>query len=173
MKLTLTSTLLLFTFFCYAQTDTTKTSFIKDNYKIQFPENWRLDTSRFMGTEFYIFSPLENDTDKFSENVNGLIQDLGTQNINIEKYKEITDKQFAEMAPDCNVLESSIIKTNEKEYFKTTYSMTQSIFRLKITSICFIKNSKAYLVTFSAEFDKYEQYKKVGEEIINSFLFTK
>ena len=173
MKLTLTSILLLFTFLCFAQTDTTKTSFTKANYKIQFPKDWRLDTSRIMGTDFFVFSPLENDTDKFSENVNGVTQDLGGQNIDLEKYKQVTDKQLAEMATDCKVFESSIIKTDDKEYFKTTYAMTQGKFRLKITSICFIKTGKAYLATFSSELDKYDKYKKVGEEILNSFCLTK
>src|SRR6187397_2716847 len=119
-----------------------------------------------MGTEFFVFSPLENETDKFSENVNGLIQDLSGQIIDLEKYKQITEKQLADMATDGKVFESSIIKADGKEYFKIIYAMTQGKFRLKITTVCFIKNDKAYLATFSAELDKYEQYKKTGEEIL-------
>jgi serine/threonine-protein kinase len=126
-----------------------------------------------MGTEFIIFSPSENENDKFSENVNGLIQNLRGQDIDLGKYKEITDKQLTEMVTDCKVFESSIIKDGNKEYFRTIYSMTQGKLKLKITSICFIKNEKAYLLTFSAEFDKYEQYKKVGDEILSSFSLTK
>jgi hypothetical protein len=173
MKLTLTSILFLFTHFCFSQTDTTKMSFSSGNFEIQYPKTWRLDTSRIMGTEFFVLSALENETDKFSENVNGIIQDLSGQNIDLEKYKQITDKQLTDMVTDCKVFESSIIKTDNKEYFKVIYAMTQGKFRLKITSLCFIKNNKAYLTTFSSEFDKYDAYKKVGEEILNSFSFTK
>ncbi|MBK7681894.1 MAG: hypothetical protein IPJ26_05200 [Bacteroidetes bacterium] len=39
-----------------------------------------------MGTSFIIFSPLENDEDKFKENVNLLMQDLTGQNIDLDKY---------------------------------------------------------------------------------------
>lgn len=173
MKLILASILLLLTHFCFSQTDTTKTSFSKENFKIQYPKTWRIDTSRIMGTEFFIFSPLENENDKFSENVNGIIQDLRGQNIDLEKYKQITDKQLADMATDCKVFESAIIKTDTTEYFKTTYAMTQGKFRLKITSICLIKNDKAYLTTFSSEFDKYDSYKIIGEDILESFNLTK
>jgi hypothetical protein len=126
-----------------------------------------------MGTEFFVFSPLENENDKFSENVNGIIQDLSGQNIDLEKYKQITDKQLTDMATDGQVFESAIVKTEKMEYFKTTYAMTQGKLRLKITSICFIKDDKAYLVTLSSEFDKYDSYKKVGEEILNSFSLKK
>jgi hypothetical protein len=126
-----------------------------------------------MGTELFVFSPLENETDKFSENVNIIIQNLSGQNINLEKYKQITERQLFDLANDCKVFESSIVKKNKKEYFKTTYAMTQGKFRLKITSICFIENEKAYLATFSSEFDKHEQYKNVGEKILNSFCLTR
>jgi hypothetical protein len=173
MKLTLNFIFLLLSHFCFSQNDMTKTSFSKDNYEIQYPINWRLDTSRLMGTEFFVFSPLENETDKFSENVNVLIQNLEGHNIDLKAYKEITDNQLKNMVNDSEIYESAIIKTDNKEYYKAVYAMTQGKFRLKITSICFIKNDKAYLVTFSAELDKYDQYKKAGEEILTSFSLIK
>ena len=172
MKLTFTSILFLLAAFCFAQSDTSKASYSNDKIKIEYPKTWRLDTSGIMGTEFFVFSPLENEKDKFSENVNGLIQDLSGQNIDLEKYKQITEKQLTDMATDDKVFESSIIKSDNKEYFKIIYAMTQGKFRLKITTVCFIKNDKAYLATFSAELDKYEQYKKRGEEVLSSFQLT-
>ena len=175
MKLTSIFVILLSTQFGFSQSDssTQKTSFAKDNYKIQYPKTWRLDTSKVMGTELFIFSPLENSSDKFSENANILIQDLSGQNIDLAKYKEITDKQLIEMVTDYKVFESSIKNIDNRNYFKIIYAMTQGKFRLKITSICFIKNDKAYLATFSSEFDKYEQYKYLSEDILNSFRLTK
>lgn len=173
MRLTLTFILFFLTHFCFAQTDTTKTIFAKDNYKVQYPKSWRLDTSKLMGTEFFVFAPLENQADNFSENVNGIIQDLGGQNIDLEKYKQITDNQINQFATDPKVFESTIIKTNNNEYFRIVYAMTQGKARLKITTICFIKNDKAYLITFTTGFDKYELSKKVGEEILSSFCLTK
>ncbi len=174
MKVTFFFILLFSTHFCFAQTDTTKIVFAKDNYKIQYPKSWQLDTSKIMGTNFFVLAPLENATDKFRENVNGIIQDLRGQNIDLEKYKQITDKQISEFVTDSKVFESAIIKSNESNhYYKIVYAITQGKFRLKITSFCFIKNDKAYLVTFTTEFDKYEQYKNVGEEILNSFLLIK
>lgn len=175
MKLIFILPFLFITHFSFSQTDSAiqKTTFTIDNYKIQYPKDWRLDTSKAMGTELFLFSPLENDTDKFSENVNIIIQDLGGQNIDLEKYKKITDRQITEIATDSKVYESLITEIDNKEYFKITYAMTQGKFRLKITSLCFIKNDKAYLATFGSEFDKYDQYKKIGEEILSSFCLTK
>jgi len=126
-----------------------------------------------MGPELFVFSPLENQNDKFSENVNVIIQDLAGQNIDLKKYKQITEGQLTNMATDGKIVESSIVKGNKGDYYKIIYSRTQGNFRLKITSLCYIKNDKAYLVTFTSEFDKYDQYNKIGQEILNSFSLTK
>jgi PsbP len=160
---------LFLTNFCVAQTDTTESNFSKGNYKIEYPKSWRLDTSKRMGTEFFLFSPLENQADQFSENVNVIVQDLTGQNINLEDYKTITDKQITDFVTEPKVFESIIKKTGNKEYFRVVYAMTQGKIRLKITSICFIKDDKAYLITFSTELEKHEQYEKIGEKILNSF----
>ena len=173
MKLISITTLLFLTSFCFAQSDITKSIFSKDNYKIEYPKSWKLDTSRLMGSELLLFAPLENQLDKFSENVNIIIQDLVGQNINLKNYKAITDKQLSDFATYPTIYESEIKKINDKEYYRVIYALTQGNSRLKITSICYIKNEKAYLITLTTELEKYEMYKKVGEEVLSSFCLIK
>jgi hypothetical protein len=175
MKLTLFLILITLTNCCFSQADSANQmiSFAKDNYKLQYPKSWRLDTLTKLGPELFVFSPLEDESDKFSENVNISIQNLIGQNIDLAQYKQITDKQVTDLATDSKIFESSIVKSNKGEFFRITYAMTQGKFRIKITSVCFISNDKAYLATFSSEFDKYDTYKKVGEQILSSFSLTK
>jgi hypothetical protein len=172
MKFVQTLILLALTYSGFSQIDNAgeKMDFSKDNYKIQYPKSWNLDTSRAMGTEFFIMAPLENGTDKFRENAHLIIQNLAGQNIDLVKYKKITEGQIAEMTTEGKVFESVILKSDKGEYYKITYAMTQRKFRLKITSFCYIRNDKAYLLTFTSEYDKYDQYKKTGENILNSFV---
>lgn len=170
MKVSFVSILFLFIHLSYSQPSNENIIFSKANYKIEYPQNWRLDTSRIMGAEFFIFSPLESQTDKFRENINLLIQDLTGQNIDLVKYKQITERQISEMTVNPKLFESSLIKNKTSDYFKTTYAMTQNNFRLKITSICFIKDEKAYLLTFTSEYDKYDKYEKNCKEILSSFF---
>ena len=98
-----------------------------------------------------------------------MIQDLKGEDINLSRYKEITDKQIRDFASDGEILESSIVRKNNQEFYRITYTMSQGKFRVKITSVCFIQNEKAYLSTFSAEVDKYDAYKKTAEQILTSF----
>lgn len=172
MKLVFMLIIVCVTHILHAQNDPNLKTFRKAVYQLQYQPSWRLDTSKIMGTELFLFAPLENAADKFSENINVLIQDLSGQNITLEDYKEITEKQIREMVVDGKIFESTIRKTEEVDYYLVTYEMTQQKTRLKITSKCFIKNEKAYLATFTTEFDKYDQYKKTGEAMINSFVPT-
>jgi PsbP len=173
MKLRYLSVLLLLAQTGFAQTDTTKAIFRNDTYQVQYPNSWRLDTSHMMGTEFFLFAPTDNATDAFSENVNAMVQDFGGQSVSFEEYKEVTEKQLADFATDAKILESKIIKTSSKEFYRITYTMTQGKFQLKMTSICFIKNGKGYLLTFTAEVSNYDKYKSKCDEILGSFKLLK
>lgn len=175
MKLILFLILTILTDCCFSQADTADQmiSFTRENYKFQYPRSWRLDTLTKLGPELFVFSPLEDEADKFSENVNISIQNLKGQNIDLVQYKQITDKQVEDLATEGKIFESSIVKTSKGEIFRITYAMTQGKFSLKITTVCFISNDKAYLATFSSELDKYDKYKKIGELILSSFSLTK
>jgi hypothetical protein len=144
-------------------------NFIHTDFKFQHPESWQVDTSKAWGAEVFVFSPLENEEDKFRENLNVLIQDLAGLNIDLEGYKQLTEEQIAMLATDGKIIESSIKTSDKGEFLRITYSMTQGIFNLMITSVCFIHNDKAYLVTFSAEADQLDHYKLTSEQILDSF----
>lgn len=175
MKLTAVLCFMTIAYSCFSQqTPSIKMiDFVHKDFKLQYPESWELDTAGQWGAAVMLFSPIENEDDKFSENVNVLIQNLAGQNIDLEKYKQITEQQVTTLATDGNIIESSIVKTNEGEYFRIIYTMTQGIFKLKITSVCYIHNDQAYLVTFTTAFDQYDPYKKTGEEILASFTLTR
>ena len=167
-------TLLTFATYCYSQTPTTQDAeYVTESYQIKYPKTWQLDASKAMGTDLLLFSPLENESDKFRENVNIMIQNLGGQNIDLEKYKLITESQLENLATDVKVFESKIIKADNDRFYKTAYAMTQGKFTLRITSICFIRNDKAYLATFTSEIDKYDSYKTIGEKILITFSLKK
>jgi hypothetical protein len=175
MKLILLLIFSAFSCCSFSQTETIKltSKFFRNNYVIEYPKSWKTDTSKLMGADLFILSPLENAADKFSENINILIQDLAGQNIDLEKYKEITELQIKELVTDGKIIESLILNNGVQPCYKITYEMIQAELRLKITSLCYISSNKAYLITFSSTIDKYDQYKKIGENILNSFAFIK
>jgi len=144
----------------------------ENGYSIQYPENWDLNKSGQMGMSFIILSRLSSDQDKFKENVNLLIQDLTGQNINLDKYVQISEGQISTMLTNGKLIESSRLNENNSEFHKFIYTADQGIYKLKTEQYFWVKNEKAYILTLSCETDQYEKYKKIGEQILNSFRFN-
>lgn len=144
----------------------------KELFKVQYPNKWTIDTSRMMGSEFFIFSPKENATDKFRENVNLIIQDISGQNIDLDKYAQISKEQINTMGDGARIHESKKIKKGKSEFYKMIYDMKQGAFKLKIEQYYFVTNTRAYVLTLATESTKFANFKTVGEGVLNSFQVT-
>ena len=152
------------------KTPTLDKTYKNDVYKISYPNGWRVDDSKVNNADLFLFSPLKAG-DNYSENINVLIQDLKGMDMDLEKYKKISENQFATVLSNSKILESKIINTKGKNYYTLSFSYPQGEFNLKGTSICYIKNEKAYLVTFTALETTYIEYKEIGEKILMTFEF--
>jgi hypothetical protein len=165
---------LLFCFYASclcAQTGSTNSlvKYEKGNYKIEYPSSWKLDTSKKMNTELYVYSPKENANDRFDENINLIIQDLKGQAMDLDKFAKASLDQMKSMSKDVTINSSGKVVSGKKEYFKIIFGTISGAYKLKIEQYYFVSNGKAYVLTYSAEFDKFEKFKHAGEGILNSF----
>ena len=142
-----------------------------DGYSIDYPESWEVSKSGQMGTVFIISSQLTSDDDSFKENVNFLIQDLTGAGMDLEKYVEVSTEQVQTLITDGDVTESERRKSNGKDFHRILYSGKQGIFHLMFEQYYWVIENKAYVLTFTCEEDTYDEYKKIGEQILNSFEF--
>ena len=145
----------------------------QSKFSIQYPSTWELNQSGQMGTSFIIFSPLENDEDKFKENVNLLMQDLTGQNIDLDKYVEISEGQIKTMLTNSTLIESKRVKKESEEFHKIIYSGDQGIFHLKFEQYYWVIDDKALVLTFTCETDQFFKFVNTGEKILNSFTQKK
>jgi hypothetical protein len=145
----------------------------QDNFSIQYPTTWELDTSREMGASFILFSPLEPEQDQFQENVNLLIQDLTGMGIDLDKFTAISEEQVKTMVTNSNLIESVRIKPASGEYHKIIYTGDLGIYHIKYEQYYWVINEKSYILTLTTELDKYDTFKETGERILNSLVFKK
>jgi hypothetical protein len=141
----------------------------ESNYSIQYPSTWELNQSGEMGTSFFLFSPLESNADKFKENVNLLIQDLSGQNLDLNKYTEISEEQIKTLALNAILIESKRVENSNDEFHKLIYTCDQGGFHLKIEQKYWVINEKAYVLTFTCEADKAKLFSDKAENILSSF----
>ncbi|MBL7739265.1 MAG: hypothetical protein JNK14_08590 [Chitinophagaceae bacterium] len=171
MKPVLSVFFIAITLCSFSQTDTSRlVSYVNSAYKIEYPASWTIDTSKKMGSEFFLLSPVENAGDKFRENVNLIVQNLSGKGIDMDKYVEISEDQIKNMGVNGQINESKRIENSGSGYHKMVFVMSQGVFNLKVEQYYFIEKEKAYIITFTAESDKFDAYKTAGEKILNSFV---
>ena len=139
------------------------------DYSIQYPEKWELKKSGQMGTSFILFSQLTSETDQFKENVNLIIQDLTGHNIDLNKYVEISEGQIKTMITDGNIISSNRFKNKGTEFQKVVYTGKQGIFILKFKQYYWVQNDKAYALTLTCEVNEFNNFKDIGEKMLDSF----
>lgn len=173
MKLLLTCTFLSIAFFssCQNLKDSSSATYVKGNYKIEYPKTWKLDTSNASAVEFTLYSPRENVRDNFSENVNLIIQNLAGQNISLDKYAEISEKQIKTNAVDLHEFSSKKIKTKTNQFYELEYEMTFKAYKLHTIQYYFVENEKAIVLTLTSEINKPDEIKKIGNKILKSFSY--
>ncbi|NQY04911.1 MAG: hypothetical protein HRT68_01605 [Flavobacteriaceae bacterium] len=140
----------------------------KSDYTISYPKTWQIDQSDRL-TEFYLFSKLEDQNDHFSENMNLITQNLIGMNINLDQYTEISINQIKKFFND-KILKVEKHKNKAgQEYYEVIYTGKQEGTSLTFMQYNFLKNGKAYVLTFTAETDKFDAYKDVVYKTFNSF----
>lgn len=142
-------------------------------FSVQYPSGWTLNESGALGTTFILSSPKESDEDKFNENVTLIIQDLKGMGMDLDKYTKISEEQVNTLITNSKLIESTRIKDAGTEYHKIIYNGDQGIYRLAYEQYYWVKNERAYVLTFVTEQNKFDEYKAIGEQILNSFSFTK
>lgn len=169
-KLLLTGILFLITHLTFFGQSSGWNSLNEKDYSIQYPENWTLDKNGQMGTNFFLFSELTSETDQFKENVNLIIQDLTGHSMDLNYYVEISEGQIKRLITDGNIILSKRIKKIESEYQKVIYTGRQGIFSLKFEQFYWVQNDKAYILTLTCEEDEFNNFKEIGERILDSFI---
>jgi len=138
-------------------------------YSIQYPDSWELRQDGTAGTKFILLSKLANAQDQFRENVNLIVQSLTGQNLDLDKYTEISEQQIKQFIQNCNIKESTRVKTKKHPYQKEVYTGDQGIYKLIFEQYYWVIDNTAYVLTFTSEQTAYDEYKSTGQKIMNSF----
>lgn len=152
-----------------AQRENHGKSINENGYSIQYPDSWDLDKSGQMGMSFILLSKQTSQQDKFRENVNLLIQNLTGQNIDLNKFVEVSEHQIRTMLTKGSLQESKRLNVNGVTFHKIIYTSEQGAFNFKFEQYYWINEEKAYVLTLTCEADQFDNYQETGEKILNSF----
>ena len=138
-------------------------------FSILFPDSFELVHDGRYGTEFILFAPIQDSTDKFGENVSLIIQNLKGRDLDLKKYTTLSEGQVRSQIKNGKVISSETLKGADGEFQKIIYTGQQGDFNLYTEQYYFIRNEKAYVVTFTAALPEANKYKAVAEKVLASF----
>ena len=138
----------------------------KNGYSISYPDQLSTDES-IDGLEFIIFTEKSNPDDDFIENINLIIQDLDSLNIDLHDYARISEQQIVENNGE--IISYDLKKNYDQDFYRFMYNMPMNDNHLSFLQHFYLSNSKVYILTFSSEMTECDNYVKEMEEIMLSF----
>ncbi len=127
----------------------------KKDYTINYPSNWQLKGSIGVYNEFVILSPITSRNDRVRENVNLVIQPT---------YSSLKE-HFSEMVYDLKRAYPNIrVQVSEKvgNYYKGIFEVHQNNLNFRVEQRLWVRDNKAYILTFTCEKEQYWNYSKIG-----------
>jgi hypothetical protein len=141
--------------------------------RTQYPDGWEIliqnTSNSSLSLRFY--SPAENDTDTYRENVRFVIDTI-SNNTALGNFTSATLTSYLESYPDLKFSEvsSTNLTNNAIPAYKLVASHTQE--GLDFMQIFAINEDKVYTILYSSEKTRYSTYLPIIEKMIDSFEVT-
>jgi eukaryotic-like serine/threonine-protein kinase len=148
---------------------------------LQYPANWSKTEEKFdaiVNVISFISTP-ENDTDTFTENVNIAIEPLQNESITLEEYSNTTLSALSNVFENFSLISKENTNLDGVPAIKIIFSITQPQITdqsrdidtikqipMKIMQILSVKEGKAYVIIYSAEEARYDDYLPIIEKMI-------
>lgn len=139
-----------------------------DNIIIIYPNYWKV-IEKYSGADVVFLSPLIDEDDKFSENVNIIIQDASGLSWTTEEYTVFSRHEIVNNHQNGIVLESEDTVLGDLEGHHLLYIYREGSLVFKSSAYYTIVDEKVHLITYTAEEKEYERYIDDVEKMVKSF----
>lgn len=137
-------------------------------YTIKYSSSdWKFEKTEKSGSDFFLFNTTV--PGKFGNNINLLIQNLKGMNLDLDSYTKISEDQINSNG---KLISSKRKLTNNVEYQELLYTATYNSYKAKFYQHYYIKDNKAYVLTFTALNSEFENLFKEASKIMNTFKFN-
>ncbi len=139
--------------------------FNSEDFYIKYSNDLKQSKENY-SAELFLLTEKKNSTDDFIENLNVLKQDLKGKNIDLNKFVKISEQQISNFG---QIIESKQININKKNGHLMLYEGEMKGQKLKFFQYFFIKNEKAYILTYTAKTEDFDLYFNTMKSAMDSF----
>lgn len=142
-------------------------------FSVEFPDTWELEQGfSSEGLDFVVvaLSPSEGEGDKFIENMNILVEEL-TEAVPLDQYFDWNLRGLKQELPGFTVKDQSKVEIDGVPMVRIAYTWTVDDSETSTYQYIFVKENKGFVLTFSSNPEKFEQYRPTFDKIARSFDF--
>lgn len=137
---------------------------------IKYPQKWQKSVTpdRITGN-LAKFMPPAADTDTYPENINLIVRDLPENRQELKQFTNSYLDDIKQVYPNAEIIQQGKTELNNQPAYQVIYTTKDNENNIQRLQIWTVKNNKAYVITYTANIDKYSQYLDIARRMINSF----
>jgi PsbP-like protein len=140
-------------------------------FSIKYPPDW--ERAQHIDKSITFIAPKESNSDTFPAGLGIIFKEVAS-NMSLSYISQTQLNTLKNLYPDINILESSDITFAGHPAHKIIFTATDSTLHLrKAMQIWFKDDTKAYLITYKADVEKFPQYLPTIEKMLNTFYTSK
>ena len=143
---------------------------LEHNISIKYPTTWEKKIAE-LDTIVAFLSPIEHKLDLFRENLTIMIKNIFISPENFKEYINFQVDQLKDAILDFELIKKKKDKLSNQPAYTIIYTGRRRDFNIKIMQNYILKKKKIYLLSYTAENDKYDLYFKMIKKMIKSFCF--
>lgn len=136
-------------------------------YELVYPDNWQVTTANYTGVDAILMSPKEYRSDPFLENFNVVEQTV--ENYELQEYTKLSAEQISGMFNDAKMISQTDNEINGNKCITMIYTAQPGAIQLKYRQDYYLVDNTAFVVTFTAEKDRFDDYAEISEKVFQSF----
>lgn len=138
-------------------------------FTIEHPDSWLQDVSGDAGTTFFVHTPLSDEEDSFTDNINLLEQVVGPEHAQLDAYVEMSIGNIPVFFTNSNIIKKEKKKLNKRDFYMLEYIGDLNGFTLHFIQYITMLDGKAVILTFTAQPRDFDYYKEAAVKVMNSF----
>lgn len=140
-------------------------------FSIKYPPDW--ERAQHIDKSITFTAPKESNSNTIPAGL-GIIFKEVSSNVSLSYISQTQLNTLKNLYPDINILESSDITFAGHPAHKIIFTATDNTSHLrKAMQIWFKDDTKAYLITYKADVEKFPQYLPTIEKMLNTFYTSK
>ncbi|MDF5720336.1 MAG: protein kinase [Rhizonema sp. PD37] len=137
--------------------------------EMKYPQSWKKQEIGTFGDIAKFSSPLKTDSNTSQAEVTIEIQNL-KQPISLAEYTNAKVNEITQYLTNAKIHDSGSTTLANQPAHEVIYSGKQEQYNVKRKAVWLLKNKKAYIITYTAEENQYDDFLKPAQDMINSLF---